>query len=291
MIPDYPETVELDLSHQHILDPILRAYNEGLSEYTFAGLFLFRQKHHYRISRADPETIIVTGRDDDRSFFICPAKLPEKVLFDELLERYGNMKCVSETKHAVLCARGYRVTEDRDNFDYLYFRSDLARLPGKRFHKKRNLVKGFLNSYSCEEKPLTADTLPDAIGVLEQWKNTLESDGDYAETREALEHFEKLRLSGAVYRVEKRPAAFVVGEPLVDRMSFVIHFEKADTSFKGIYQFINKAFAARIPKQYVYVNREQDLGDKGLRQAKLTYRPCSFVKKYRVWKTETGPTG
>jgi len=30
------------------------------------------------------------------------------------------------------------------------------------------------------------------------------------------------------------------------------------------------------------VNREQDLGDEGLRQAKMTYRPSGFVRKYRV---------
>ncbi|WP_369412343.1 phosphatidylglycerol lysyltransferase domain-containing protein [Geotalea toluenoxydans] len=29
------------------------------------------------------------------------------------------------------------VTEDRDNFDYLYLRSDLAELPGNRYHKKK----------------------------------------------------------------------------------------------------------------------------------------------------------
>ena len=50
--------------------------------------------------------------------------------------------------------------------------------------------------------------------------------------------------------------------------------------YKGIYQYINMTFAASLPESYVTINREQDLGDEGLRQAKETYRPCGFVKKY-----------
>jgi hypothetical protein len=61
---------------------------------------------------------------------------------------------------------------------------------------------------------------------------------------------------------------------------FAVHFEKALEEYKGVYQYINQRFALSLPEDLVYINREQDLGDPGLRQAKMTYRPCSFVKKY-----------
>lgn len=282
MIPSYPDFSDLTLAMRTELDPLLREYNEGLSEFTFAGLYLFRGKHHYQVSRLDKKTIVVAGHDHDRPFFMLPVTLPEKGALDELFSRYRHMKCVSETKQTVLGALGYAVAEDRDNFDYLYFRTDLANLPGKKFHKKRNLVTGFINNYACEGKPLTSANLPAALQILSRWQEQIGEAGDAAETREALELFEELRLCGALYYVGGIPAAFVIGEPLVERLSYVIHFEKADTSFKGVYQYINKAFATVVPKKYVYMNREQDLGDEGLRQAKLTYRPCSFVKKYRV---------
>jgi hypothetical protein len=282
MIPSYPDFTEPTLAMRDELDPLLREYNEGLSEFTFAGLYLFRDKHHYLLSRIDKKTIVVTGHDEGKPFFMLPVQLPEKAGLGELFGKFGAMKCVSETKQTVLGALGYAVSEDRDNFDYLYFRTELANLPGKKFHKKRNLVTGFLNNYSCEGKPLTTANLPAAFQILSRWQEQIGEAGDAVETREALERFEELKLCGALYYIGGIPAAFVLGEPLVERLSYVIHFEKADTSFKGIYQYINKAFATVIPRKYVYMNREQDLGDEGLRQAKLTYRPCSFVKKYRV---------
>jgi hypothetical protein len=43
---------------------------------------------------------------------------------------------------------------------------------------------------------------------------------------------------------------------------------------------MNQAFAASLPRFFTHINREQDLGNEGLRQAKMTYRPCAFVQKY-----------
>ena len=60
------------------------------------------------------------------------------------------------------------------------------------------------------------------------------------------------------------------------------HFEKADQSYTGIYQLINHEFAKRIPVQYRYVNREQDLGIPGIRKAKGSYHPAFMVKKFTV---------
>jgi hypothetical protein len=36
----------------------------------------------------------------------------------------------------------------------------------------------------------------------------------------------------------------------------------------------------KLPRFFSLVNREQDLGSEGMRQAKMTYRPCGFVQKY-----------
>jgi hypothetical protein len=286
LIPSYPEFAPLDLDAREKLYPALNLLPDGISEFSFAALYLFRHTYGYQVSALPDGNLVISGHLKGKAFFYLPCCFPSLTWFDELMQRFDYMRHFSESQarqHRIgLEARGYLVLEDRDNFDYLYDRESLATLSGRAYHKKRNLVNGFLNTYHCEQRPLTRDRVPDAMSVLEEWRTNKGVDGDYAAAREALEHFEVLGLRGAVYYIEREPVGWCLGEPLAKGKMFAVHFEKASDRFKGIYQFINQAFAQSLPKHYHYINREQDLGDLGLRQAKMTYRPVGFVKKYRV---------
>jgi hypothetical protein len=220
-----------------------------------------------------------------KKFFMTPCGVPCRETLEGLFETHDYWKNISQSVLAPareeLERQGVALSEDRDNFDYLYFRKDLAELSGKKYHKKKNLVNQFVNAYAGrEERQLTPALIPQAVEILERWRQDKGEDGDYRAAREALELFETLKLRGAVYYVEGRPAAYCLGESIAKGRMFAIHFEKAVDEYKGIYQFMNQAFAAALPRFFTYINREQDLGDEGLRQAKMTYRPAGFVQKY-----------
>jgi len=116
--------------------------------------------------------------------------------------------------------------------------------------------------------------------ILEEWKKSKTTEGDYEACREALELFAELNFRGMIFYIDGKPAGWCLGEPNGRGRIFTIHFEKGLDEYKGIYQFINQAFAASLPEYFTHINREQDLGDEGLRQAKMTYRPSGFVRKY-----------
>ena len=89
---------------------------------------------------------------------------------------------------------------------------------------------------------------------------------------------------GLILYVQGIPVAWCMAELTVRNTIAVVHFEKARTDFRGSYQYINYAFANSLPEHVLYINREQDLGDEGLRRAKMSYKPERFIKKYRLDK-------
>ncbi len=180
-----------------------------------------------------------------------------------------------------------RFAEARDHFDYLYDASELVELKGNKFHKKKNLLNQFEKSNMFEYTPMQADCVEEVLDMQAEWHGWQEhaSEALVAENNAislVLKDFDRLQsLLGGTIRIAGKVVAYTVGE-LLSPDTLVIHFEKGDTRFKGIYQAINKHFLASQEDRFTFVNREQDLGDEGLRKAKLSYNPIGFMKKYDV---------
>ena len=177
---------------------------------------------------------------------------------------------------------------ERDYFDYIYLREDLATLKGKKYQAKRNHVNKFKKQYVYEYVPLTPELIPECLELEAKWYKANRTDQE--ELREerqsmifALHHFKELDLMGGAIRIDNQLVAFTFGSP-INQDTFGVHVEKADTHYDGAYSIINQEFASRIPEQYLYINREEDLGIPGLRQAKLSYNPTILLPKAAVIK-------
>ena len=180
------------------------------------------------------------------------------------------------------------IEEQRGHWDYLYAGRDLIDLKGNRYHKKRNLLNQFIRKYPFSYVAFEPHLIEQARGMQQDWCTwrDCESSDILAAENQAIakilkdwQHFSDA-LGGAIF-VDGAMAAYTVAEALTDE-TVVIHFEKGDTRFKGIYQAINQLFLARSAAHFSLVNREQDLNDDGLRRAKLSYLPVDFLRKYRV---------
>lgn len=87
-----------------------------------------------------------------------------------------------------------------------------------------------------------------------------------------LDACEVLQLQGGALWIEGKIVAMTLGSP-INHNTFDVHVEKANPAIEGAYTVINNEFAKQIPEQYIYINREEDLGIPGLRFAKESYQP------------------
>lgn len=174
---------------------------------------------------------------------------------------------------------------NRDNFDYVYYREELATLKGKKFQQKRNHVNRFMNTYpNWEYKSTTPELIKLCIEKENEWYNSNDDykhqdiDNERQALLYAMNHAEEIGIKGGVLFVDGNIVAFTFGFP-INHKTFGIHFEKADINYTGAFTVINQMFARDIPAEFEYINREEDLGIEGLRKAKTSYNPAFLITK------------
>ena len=286
MISKYPEFTPLDKTmYNELSEFIFNMNQDGISEFTFLSLLIHQNKYNYNISSLDNSTYILFGSDKLGDFFaILGTSVPHDILKALLNNR--RWKLISQTLYdkyfSFLTSLSCSVSSDRDNEDYLYSRESLSTLSGKTYQKKRNLANTFDKTYNYEIKPIDINTAKDAVTVLNKWIKEQSENLDVKQCQDALSLIEESKQDGVIIYVDSLPIAFALGEVISSNNMFVVHFEKALVGYKGVYQAVNRALAQYLNESIIYINREQDLGDEGLRQSKLTYRPISFVKKYQA---------
>lgn len=182
----------------------------------------------------------------------------------------------------------YNITEIREDFEYIYSAELLKTLPGKKLHSKRNHISAFSRKYSWSYEALEKSNLDEVFKMADIWAESMETEeerdsvlSESAAMKRVLPFMDSLEISGGVLRVDGEVVAFCFGAPINDRV-FDVQVEKALPEFREAYSVINREFVAHLPQQFIYINREDDMGIEGLRKAKLSYKPEILLKKYFI---------
>lgn len=183
------------------------------------------------------------------------------------------------------------IEHDRDEDDYIYLREDLVKLSGRKLHQKKNHLNYFLKNYAFTYEEATPEMVPEIMAYIESkneykmgetpedWKEILELETEAI--RELLKFVGKDLLTGVI-RIDGKIEAVTLGEfaKTNSHETVLVHVEKADDRFRGLYQAINNEFCKRLPEDTIYVNREEDMGLENLRQTKTSYKPVKMGEKY-----------
>ena len=285
------EPISLDRQEDYL--EIFSRCPQIASDYSFLNLWAWAEE--YGVSWAWDGDLVWIRQNLPEEFFWAPVGLWDAIdwqsrlrlrasarsIFTRVPEKLTNLwrKTFSQEIH---------IEEERGNWDYIYRVSDLIELKGNRYHKKKNLLNQFDRKYDFSYQPFGAEMVEQAMAMQTDWctwRDCESSDILSSENRaifRILKEWKQLAgLFGGALVVDGSMVAYTVAEALTRDM-LLIHFEKADTQYKGIYQAINQKFLANSAADYTFVNREQDLDDEGLRKSKLSYHPEDYLEKFRI---------
>jgi len=294
-VPEFPQLKDLTLKDKPLCDQLFTQFPPQISEFTFTNLFIWRHAYQIKISRLQ-NFLCLLSEQGESSFFFPPIGEGDVIeCYQSLLQYLGRKvtlpKIVRVPEAGVAQidwkTSGMKAELDRNQCDYVYLTQDLIELKGRKYHRKRNHIKQFQEKYSYQYIPLTPEWISQCLQLEAEWcdlRHCEASPGLLNESfaiKEAFTHFGELGVKGGAILINGKVEAFTMGDPL-NPETVVIHIEKANPAYEGLYPTINQAFLEHQWSGYTYVNREQDLGEEGLRKAKESYFPHHLVNKYTI---------
>lgn len=272
---------EVTLEDRKKVFEIIKDSQKRFCEYTFGNMYCWGAQ--YGMKMCITEDTLVIG-SPEKARFNYPVGKNAKAVVNELKRTYENctFSCLSEAE-----AKDFDATEMAGRFDYIYEREKLAELKGKKLAAKRNHINAFLADGEWHTEKITKDNVSLLYDFNKKWcKNYCDSQNASLKTemcavQKGLDNFEELGYCGLILYKNGEICAYSYGEP-INSDTFCVHVEKADAEVRGAYQMINREFVRTFCEGYLYINREDDAGDEGLRRAKLSYYPTDLGRKFRI---------
>ncbi|MGQ9470539.1 MAG: DUF2156 domain-containing protein [Candidatus Aminicenantales bacterium] len=285
----------LELGHLDELKKFLELRLHEVSELALANLYLWQEFDRPCLARQGENLVLRLSPPNEPPYILEPlGPPPSPKLVEACLLEVGRLSRLPASFLPVIPSRGVIVKENRDQFDYLYRREDLALLRGKKFDGKRNLVRRFQKTYPEYEFLVVGKEMKsEAMAFFRDWvaaksmeslRQPLGLENQARALEKSFELWERLSLRGGMLvasREKKAIKGLIIASPL-NKETAVVHFQYADPKTPGASQTLLWAACNSLLLPFSLVNLEQDLGVAGIRKAKLAYHPCRLVAKYDV---------
>lgn len=270
----------LTLSDREAMQAVTLNSGRRNCNYTFANLIGWQFLYKTEVCVLKDAVVLRFSYEGERAYMVCTSGNLTRELVSALLSDSGGKLSIyglEDSQASALSAFKVQVEPLRDQYDYIYRRADLAMLQGGHLQAKRNHVNRFrADNPGFEYRPLTAELFDECRRLTGIWQGEKEASDTIDAERLVMEtifsNWDSLGMIGGSIFVNGRMVAFCYGAA-VTHDTFDICVEKADRNIEGAFAIINQQFAAHLPEQYIYVNREEDMGIPGLRKAKLSYHP------------------
>ena len=303
---------QLTLSDREAMQAVTLPSGRRNCNYNFANLVGWQFWYSTEVCVLENAVVLRYTFDGQRAYMVCTSEALSPELIEALFDdSNGDLTLIGleDSQVAQLsiinCQLSITTEPVRDQYDYIYRRTDLATLHGKHLDAKRNHIHRFRAEHpDYEYRPLTPELFDECRRLTEIWQEdkaaikreqsqvylssaereqartkfnqnengneTIDAEHRVMET--IFSNWDALGMTGGSIFVDGRMVAFTYGAAVTtDTLDVCV--EKADRHVEGAFAIINQQFAEHLPEQYIYLNREEDMGISGLRQAKLSYHP------------------
>ncbi|MDR3260339.1 MAG: phosphatidylglycerol lysyltransferase domain-containing protein [Tannerella sp.] len=265
-------------------------------DFSFSNIFSWRHLYNTTFIAVDRSFLFIRFQAlDDLPGYLFPlgegdVKMAIEQLMEDAEARHDEFRLYAVTPEMFDVIEQYMPGQfiyetDRAFYEYIYSSNDLIHLVGKKYQSKRNHIHKFKRTYDWEYLPVTREIIPDCLRLYNRW--CAENGGCNSErslieegiaTRQAFDNYEKLGLTGGALRINGEILAYSYGQALTAD-TFGVHAEKCLSEIDGGFAMMNQQFAEHNCADYLYINREEDLGLESLRQAKMSYHPAILLEK------------
>ena len=274
--------------------PFLDSFSSHLSDFTIGGLFMWRDYFNIEYLIKDESLFFKLDLLERKNMFTFPIGGDFRKNI-EFLKKYSTLNnlplifSIISDKELSILKENYEIVDiknERAWEDYFYLSEDLIELKGRKFNTQRNHINKFIRTYpEYQLAEINKDNINLDIDFFinfykEYEKTSSISIEEKNITFELFDNYFKYNMLGGMLKVDDKIIGISVGEIINDTL--FIHTEKADRNYLGVYQMLNNEFAKHYGENTTYINREEDVGDEGLRRAKLMYNPVELLKKYIV---------
>ncbi len=260
-------------------------------DFTLCGIYLWGIYYGYEMCVFE-DTLFIKGRDEfgKEAFALPIGALPTEdavaIVRDYCAQRSIKPRFSFVPAEKTDAFEGGRMQKLDGWSDYIYESESLANLSGKKLHKKKNRFNKFVKTYpDYRFESITSENISLVRDFYSRFLAENPSDSERLAAEEKIiarlmDEYAELGLNGGMITVDSEVIAFALGERVGDTL--YVHFEKANRAFDGAYEAMNCLFVRNFADGAHYVDREEDMGDLGLRQAKTAYCPVRFVDKYEI---------
>ena len=273
------EFVPISLKSGEAIESFRKIASHKASSHAFVSLYLWKESMDLSVAFSKSGFLV---KSKDGYFFPCGDEADVIAFVKAVWESdpgarflYAREEDVSLVKRVF----GEAMTAEFDaaSREYLYLKSEQIAMSGKKFTYQRAKVNKAKRLGEIRSQTIDASLLPIAESITKAWADGRENKGDYEETLEALAHFEALKLYGNLLYLDEKPIGFNLGSFLSDD-TFDIHIAK--TLIDDVDTLMKLYLYQALPERVVTINREEDLGIRGLAIHKQDAQPCGFNDTY-----------